>query len=314
VTQALVDTLRRELGSHAVRVTEPLARYTSLRVGGPADILVVAGDLDVLRRALLLAWSHDVSCRVLGGGSNVLVSDDGVPGLVILNRARGIEFGADRVWADSGTSLATVGRRAVDRNLRGLEWATGIPGTVGGAVAGNAGAWGGDVASILLAARMLVPGEPRTQSGAEVEWTPEQFDFGYRTSVLRRASRQTGGTPQPVVLAASFRLEPGSAPELAERVSEIAATRRSRQPQGATCGSVFKNPPGDYAGRLIEAVGLKGTMQGAAAISPLHANFVVNLGGATAAHVKAVIDLARETVHARFGLELDLEIELLGRW
>ncbi|HSJ55676.1 MAG TPA: UDP-N-acetylmuramate dehydrogenase, partial [Anaerolineae bacterium] len=289
MTPALVDALRRELGSHAVRVAEPLARYTSLRVGGPADLLVLTGDLATLRRALSLAWSHDLPCRVLGGGSNVLVSDAGVPGLVILNRVRGIEFGADRVWAGSGTSLATLARRAVDQGLRGLEWATGIPGSVGGAVAGNAGAWGGDVASVLVEARMLVPGQPHTRTAAEAHWTPEQFDFGYRTSVLRRASRQAGGTPQPVVLSAAFRLEPGNPAELAERVSEIAATRRARQPQGATCGSVFKNPPGDYAGRLIEAAGLKGTSQGAAAISPAHANFVVNLGGATSADVKALI-------------------------
>ena len=255
-----------------------------------------------------LAWSHQVPCRVLGGGSNVLVSDAGVRGLTIINKARGMTFKGNSVWADSGTSFSTLARRAVERGLQGLEWATGIPGSVGGAVAGNAGAWGGDVASILAEASMLVPG------GSEVRWTREQFAFGYRTSVLRRASRQGGGAPQPVVLAAAFSLEPGSSAALAGRVSEIAAMRRTRQPQGATCGSVFKNPGGDYAGRLVEAAGLKGTTQGAAMISPVHANFVVNTGGARAADVRALIELARETVHACFGVTLDLEIELLGEW
>ncbi|MBN1656757.1 MAG: UDP-N-acetylmuramate dehydrogenase [Anaerolineae bacterium] len=297
-----------------MRVGEPLARYTSLRVGGPAELLAIANDVAALRRAVALGWQHGVPCRVLGGGSNVLVSDTGIPGLTILNRARAVLFEADRVWADSGTSFSTLARRAVDRGLAGLEWAAGIPGSVGGAVAGNAGAWGGDVASILVQARMLVPGERAARGDAEAYWAPEQFDFGYRTSVLRRASHRAGGAPQPVVLAAAFRLEPGNPTELAERVSEINATRRARQPQGATCGSVFKNPPGDYAGRLVEAVGLKGTARGAAVISPVHANFVVNRGGATAADVKALIDLACETVHAHLGLRLELEIELLGNW
>lgn len=311
---ALVDDLRRELGPEAVRTAEPLARYTSLRVGGPAEVLVIAEDVAALRHAVSLGWLHAISCRVLGGGSNILVSDAGVEGLTILNRARGMVFEPNRVWADSGASIATLARRAVDRGLQGLEWATGIPGSVGGAVAGNAGAWGSDVASVLSEARMLVPGDPGTGDHEETRWTAERFGFGYRTSVLRRASRQPGSAPQPAVLAAAFCVETGDRVVLARRVSDIAAMRRARQPQGATCGSVFKNPSGDYAGRLIEAAGLKGTRRGAALISPVHANFVVNTGGASAADVKALIDLARDTVHTRFGVRLELEIELLGEW
>ena len=308
MNQALADALRLALGPDAVRLGEPLARYTSLRIGGPAELLIVAADVAALSQALSLAWQHRVPCQVLGGGSNVLVSDAGVPGLTILNRARQISFGIDTVWADSGTALATLARRTVDRGLAGLEWAAGIPGSVGGAVAGNAGAWGGDVASILAEARMLVPGE------GEMHWAPGRFGFDYRSSVLRQGSRQAGGAAQPVVLSAAFRLVPGNRTELRNRVAEITVTRRARQPQGATCGSVFKNPPGDYAGRLVEAAGLKGHAQGAAVISPVHANFLVNTGGASAGDAKALIDLACDAVQAQFGLRLELEIELVGTW
>lgn len=305
----LAEALQARLGPGAVREEEPLGRYTALRVGGPAELLAIAEDTAALRAAVELAWQHGVACRILGGGSNVLVSDAGIRGLVVLNRAGKVTFGDGEVWAESGASFSTLARRCVSRGLAGLEWAAGIPGTVGGAVVGNAGAWGGDVASVLAQARVLVPG------GTVALWPAEQMGYGYRSSVLKRQGAGGGGPErQAVVLEALFRLQRGEKESLEKRLAEIADRRKSSQPPGATCGSVFKNPPGDYAGRLIEAAGLKGAGRGGAAISTVHANFVVNQGGATAADVEALIDLARREVEAGTGVRLELEIELVGEW
>jgi UDP-N-acetylmuramate dehydrogenase len=210
------------------------------------------------------------------------------------------------VEAEGGASLSTVARQCVARGLAGLEWAATIPGTVGGAVVGNAGAWGGDVASTLVRARVL---EAR---GAAADWPVERFQYGYRASILKQES--SPAACRPVVLKAEFALHVGERGRLEAEVAEMTSRRKATQPPGASCGSVFRNPPGDYAGRLIEAAGLKGVSRGKAEISPVHANFVVNRGGARAADVKALIDLARQRVHAEFGVRLNLEIQLLGRW
>jgi UDP-N-acetylmuramate dehydrogenase len=297
------------LGPVAVRAAQPLARHTTLRVGGPADLLAVVDSAEALRQAVSLAWANGLPCQVLGAGSNVLVSDAGVRGLVILNRAKGVRVSGQRVTAESGATFAAVARQCVARGLAGLEWATGIPGTVGGAVVGNAGAWGGDVASILVQATVLEFGK------ATDTWTVERFEYGYRTSIVKQAAAgQVEHGRSAVVLEADFALLEGDKVALRMRVAEITARRKASQSAGASCGSVFKNPPGDYAGRLIEAAGLKGQHSGGAQISPTHANFIVNLGGATASDVERLIDLARQAVQVRFGVMLDLEIELIGDW
>ena len=301
---ALADALRAALGAEAVAENRPLARHTSLRVGGPADLLVTAESASALRQAVSLAWEQGVPCFVLGSGSNVLVADAGIRGLVVLNKARAAGVVEGGLRAESGAALATVARLAVSAGLAGLEWASGIPGTVGGAVVGNAGAWGSDVASTLRQATVL-------QAGGELAtWPAARFEYGYRTSVLKRQ----GPGRRAVVLEAEFRLQPTEEGSLRARVAEITARRRASQPAGASCGSVFRNPPGDHAGRLVEAAGLKGERQGGAIISPVHANFVVNEGEATASDVRSLVELMRSEVQARFGVSLALEIELLGEW
>ena len=311
----LADGLVDALGPDAVRRDEPLARHTSLRIGGRADILAVAETAQALQRAVSLAWQQRVPLRVLGSGANVLVSDAGVRGLVVLNRARAIRFvglesdtnsGALGVRAESGASLSTVARQSIRRGLAGLAWAATIPGTVGGAVVGNAGAWGGDVASTLVSASVLERGE------TVVEWPVELFEYSYRSSLLKRQA--VPGLPPSVVLEAHFGLQRGDRGALEAQVADMVARRKASQPPGATCGSVFKNPHGDFSGRLIEAAGLKGTTRGNAEISTVHANFVVNHGGATAADVRALIALARQEVQERFGITLELEIQLIGDW
>ena len=303
---ALASDLATRLGLGAVEANQPLARHTSLRVGGPAELLVIARDQKALRTAITLAREHGIPCTLLGSGSNVLVSDAGLPGLVVLNRATSVTFDGLQVTAESGASFSTVARRCVDRGLAGVEWAANIPGTVGGAVFGNAGAWGGDVASALIEATVLEP------AGAVERWPVERFEYRYRCSVLKRQGAQDNSPA--VVLEAVFGLEEGDRGELKAKVTDIVARRRASQPPGPTCGSVFKNPPGDYAGRLIEEAGLKGTKIGGAEISDVHANFVVNTGTATAADVKGLIDLAHRSVQEGSGISLELEIELLGRW
>lgn len=308
-----------ELGALGGRVVrgEPMSRHTTFRIGGPADWYVEATTADDLREIILLAQKHGVPYLVLGAGSNVLVADGGIRGLVILNRARQIEFKVSNflVRAESGVILPTLARECIERGLAGLEWAVGVPGTVGGAVVGNAGAHGGDIAHSLVSAAIL------DSDGSVRDWPAQELGFNYRSSVLGsrirnpKPSREQGSEIRnPVVLLAEFQLQQSTRKELEAKAAEFTEKRRRTQPPGATIGSIFKNPAGDYAGRLIEAAGLKGTRIGGAEISQVHANFFVNRGEASAADMYSLICLAREKVAAQFGVTLELEIALVGEW
>lgn len=297
-----------------------MSRYTTLRIGGPADLLIEAENADELHDFTLAARQHRTPVFILGGGANVLVGDGGVRGLTIVNRARKLEFfEGGRVRAESGVILPTLARECIARGLAGLEWAIGVPGTVGGAVVGNAGAHGRDTAADLKRAFILEP------DGHTHAWKVEDLKYSYRTSRLKigvaatparrgslRARPGAGNRAAYVVLAAEFELASGDPTRLQARADEFNEYRRRTQPAGASVGSMFKNPPGDAAGRLIDAAGLKGTRVGGAEISPVHANFFVNHGGATADDVLRLIDLAREMVRQKFQIELELEIELVG--
>lgn len=301
----------RELQLDGVKLQEgvPLARYTSARVGGPADGIVEVNSADELARVAGRLWAQGQPFWVLGGGSNVLVSDAGVREVVILNRARAVHFDEDRepptVWAEAGANFGLIARQAAQRGLAGLEWAAGIPGTLGGAVVGNAGAHGGDVSGNLVVAEILQRDGQRT---LRQTWTVEKLSYEYRSSIFKR------NPGQAVVLGAVLRLERSTPEAVGARLEELVAHRKRTQPPGASMGSMFKNPPGDYAGRLIEAAGLKGARIGGAAISSLHANFFVNENAASASETYALIKLARRTVFERFGVRLELEIELVGDW
>ncbi len=296
-----LDALAAALGRRARR-GEPLAHYTAMRVGGPADLLIVCESVDDVVKTVELARRHGVDWRLLGGGCNVLVADSGVRGLVIVNRAAHIEFDSAMARAETGALLAVLAREAVERGLAGLEWAAGLPGTVGGAVVGNAGAFECDVASVLRSATVLEP------DGTIVERSAEWFEFEYRGSRIKSRG-ESGGY---VVLAATFGLRPSDPKVLAARAGEILEWRRTRHPAGATMGSTFENPPGSHAGYLIEQAGLRGYRIGGAQISEMHGNFFMNTGGATAADVQALIEHARAEVKRQFGVELALEIELVG--
>ncbi len=304
IVNSALNVLAEMLGSR-VRRDEPLASHTRLQVGGPADLLIVCESVDEVAEAAKLAQRRGIDWRVLGGGCNVLVADSGVRGLVIVNRAARVEFDGPAARAEAGASLAALAGEAVKRGLAGLEWAAGLPGTVGGAVVGNAGAFEGDIAGVLRSAAVLEP------DGEVAKRPNEWFEFEYR---LSRAKRQEAGGKRQgyVVLAATFELEPQDPESLAARADEILEWRRTRHPAGATMGSTFKNPQDSHAGYLIEQAGLRGYRVGGAQISEMHGNFFMNTGGATAADVWALIQHARATVGGQFGIELELEIELLG--
>lgn len=281
-----------------------LAPYTSARIGGPADALLIANSADELAQAAVCLWQRDVPFILLGGGSNVLVSDQGVRGVVVLNRAKAVRFEAGEapaVWAESGVIFSNLAHRAAAQGLSGLEWAASVPGTLGGAVYGNAGAFGGDMSGNLIQA------EVQTRTGREI-WPVERLGYGYRTSSLKR------GETQAIILSARLRLENSTKEAVEKKMQEFVERRKRTQPPGASMGSMFKNPPGDAAGRLIEAAGLKGSRIGNVEISPLHANFFVNYGQTRAADVRALIELAQKTVWEKFGVQLELEVELIGEW
>jgi UDP-N-acetylmuramate dehydrogenase len=292
----------------SARRDEPLARHTSARIGGPADLLIEVRTAEELVAVAAHADRIGMPCTILGGGANVLVADRGVRGIVVLNRAKDVRFsdrpGGARVEADAGAMLITLARDCIERGYGGLEWAISVPGTVGGAVVGNAGAHGADVATNLHMAAVL-------RRGGELEWWPaERMQFAYRRSALKAYPP----ADRPVVVVAQFDLTLEARAALERRAQEFTAKRKASQPPGASLGSMFKNPPGDYAGRLIEACGLKGRRIGGAMISDKHANFFLNVEDAHACDVKALIDLAQHEVHARFGVMLELEVELLGDW
>ena len=258
----------RSLFGDRLQENVTLSNYTTARVGGKADALLIAHTTDELAGTVHTLWESDLSFYILGAGSNVLVSDQGVRGLVIVNRARNIRvdthINPPTVRAESGANFSGVARQVALRGLSGLEWAGTIPGTVGGAVYGNAGAYGSDVQHDLVLAEIL------HRSLGKQTWTCSQMEYGYRTSILKR---QPG---QAIILAATFALHPGSPEDVKARMESLASQRRRTQPPGASMGSMFKNPPGDYAGRLIEAAGLKGTRVGGVEISTVHANFFIN--------------------------------------
>ncbi len=291
------------------RRNEPLARHTTARIGGPADLLIEVRSTAELIAVAQRAVERAIPFIVIGSGANILVSDRGVRGLVIVNRARETRFevrGARaRVEVDSGVQLMTLARDCIERGIAGMEWAIGVPGTVGGAIVGNAGAHGADMAACVQMVRVL------RRDGIAEYWTPRQLQFGYRTSALKRYAP----SERPIVLSATLELKLDNRVNLERRAEEYIAFRKAKQPPGASIGSMFKNPPGDYAGRLIEACGLKGTRIGGAMISDKHANFFVNASGnAKASDVKALIDLAQRAVFEQFGILLELEVELIGDW
>ena len=289
----------------ALRQGVGLQPFTTWKVGGPAEWFAEPGEVDELVSLAAWAQAQGLSLRCIGAGSNLLIADSGLPGLTICNRrlqGSRLDAASGLVEAEAGEPIPTLARKAARLGLSGLEWAVGIPGTVGGAVVMNAGAQGGCTAEWLHSVRLLDPANPATPFELEAR----ELDFAYRHSRLQAEAW--------IVLAATFQLEAGHDPAaITSHTSANLHSRTSTQPyQQPSCGSVFRNPEPQKAGQLIEALGLKGLQIGDAQVSPIHANFIVNIGQASASDINALIAEVQRRVLASHGLSLHPEVKRLG--
>ena len=298
-TPDLVRSVGEALGERA-RWDQPLGSRTTYRVGGPAALLVAAADQDDLLAVARAIGGRPVPTLVLGRGSNLLVADRGFDGLVVVMDGGfdALAFDGQSVTAGAAVSLPVLARRSASAGLAGLEWAVGVPGSVGGAVRMNAGGHGSDTAATLAEYAWV-----DLATGAAGSSPAERLDPGYRTTALRASE---------VVVSAAFRLEPGDPDEGAAVIAEIVRWRRAHQPGGSNAGSVFTNPVGDSAGRLIDGCGLKGFRIGTAEVSTKHANFIQADPGGSADDVHSVIEHVQETVARATGTVLHTEVRLVG--
>ncbi len=298
---ALEHELRARFGAR-LAVSRPLADLTSFRIGGPADLFVTVQTEDELMAAMAAAHRISMPAFCLGAGTNLLISDRGMRGLVVKlgDGFTKISINGAKVVAGGAAQFGMLVEIVVEHGLAGLEFGEGIPGTVGGGLVMNAGAFGGEMAKVVtLVHGVTVQGDARAL-------TRDEVNFAYRRTDL---------PPRFVITRVDFELAQGDRETLRARVAELKAKRAARQPRDVpNAGSIFKNPPGNFAGRLLENAGLKGARLGGAAFSDQHANFIVNLGGARADEVRALMELARNKVKEAAGVWLEPEVKLVGDW
>lgn len=301
IQQQFCQKLKKQLTAGTLLEREPMSKHTSFRIGGPADLFVQPANEEELWNALHLARQEKVPFFIVGNGSNLLVSDEGFRGMILHTGGmlKDIFVEGDVIYAQAGALLSTVAKTALEHGLAGMEFAAGIPGTLGGAVCMNAGAYGGEMKDILLDAEVL------TQEGERLVLPVEELNLSYRHSVIFEKNY--------VVLAAHIRLSRGDTAEIKNRMNELAGARRDKQPlEYPSAGSTFKRPEGYFAGKLIQDAGLKGYTVGGAQISEKHSGFVINRGGATAEEVRFLIRQVQQKVRSQFGVELEPEVRMLG--
>jgi UDP-N-acetylmuramate dehydrogenase len=283
---------------------EPLASRTSFGIGGPADFFVELGRPQAIENLIEGCAERGIPYLLLGAGTNLLVADAGVEGLVLRVVNREHQVDGRVVRAGAGLKMMRLARIVADAGLRGFEFAIGVPGTVGGAVYQNAGCWGKELREVLVEVEGFMPG------AGKKTWKRADLQFAYRTSALREGALKGG-----LVVEATIQLERGDGEEAKALMAKLTRERAETQPiKTKNCGSVFKNPPGDSAGRLVQAAGLKAAREGMAVVSSMHGNFIVNEGGATAADVKKLIERIQAEVKRRFNVELETEVEMVGRF
>ena len=294
------QALAEAIGADNVRTGEPMSSHTTFRVGGPADYFVTPGSVDAVQRVVALSREADIPLYVLGCGSNLLVADEGLRGVVmkIGSSYSDVKVHGDGVIvAEAGATNSKVARAALDAGLTGFEFAAGIPGSIGGAAIMNAGAYGGELRDVATGVTCLLP------TGDLAELTKQEADWSYRHSRM--------ADDGSIVLSVSSKLEPGDAQAIQERMSELARRRLDKQPLDLpSAGSTFKRPPGHFAGKLIQDSGMQVHTVGGAQVSTKHAGFVVNIGGATAADILQVIEDVRSAVSSQFGVELEPEVRI----
>lgn len=298
---AVVEALQKFVPRENIRLQEPMAGHTTFRIGGPADCFVELENEEQLKKLRRYLQMTGVSFFVLGNGSNLLVSDSGYKGIVLQigPKMSSVTVEGDRIVAQAGATLVQVARAAMEHGLSGLEFASGIPGTVGGGVVMNAGAYGGEMRQVVTQVNVV------SRDGELMELDNETMEFGYRTSVIRESSF--------IVTEVTFRLEPGDRDVIKAKMEELSARRREKQPlEYPSAGSTFKRPEGHFAGQLIMEAGFRGFQIGGARVSEKHCGFVVNAGNATARDVQEVIARIQLRVEEQFGVKLEPEIIYLG--
>lgn len=286
-----------------VLVAEPMKRHTTFRVGGNADYFVMPQNAEEVKNIVALCKEEDMPFYILGNGSNLLVGDKGYRGVIIqiYKEMNDIRIEGDRVKAQAGALLSRVGTATLEAELTGFEFAAGIPGTVGGAVVMNAGAYGGEMKDIIINATVL------TQEGNIVTVNKEDLELGYRTSVIAKKGY--------VVLAAEYQLEKGDKEVIRERMDELKVQRVTKQPlEYPSAGSTFKRPEGYFAGKLIQDAGLRGFQVGGAQVSEKHCGFVINKDQATAADIQELMRQVSDKVMQEFGVKLEPEVKTLGEF
>ncbi|RFU71180.1 UDP-N-acetylmuramate dehydrogenase [Peribacillus saganii] len=298
----VIDKLK-SLDVGRVLENEPLANHTTIKIGGPADSFIEPDSMQSLEKIMKVIKEFGVNWRAIGRGSNLLVSDLGIEGVVI-KLGKGLDnyiVEGTEVRSGGGVSLVSLSMQISRQGLAGLEFASGIPGSVGGAVYMNAGAHGSDISKILKSARVLF-------DDGTISWlSNEEMEFSYRTSILQK--KRPG-----IVLEAVFSLQEGNREEIVERMQNNKNYRKETQPYNLPCaGSIFRNPLPKYAGQLIEDAGLKGHSIGGAKISEMHGNFIVNAGGARAEDVLALIQHVKDTIFDKYAVEMETEVEIIGR-
>lgn len=297
--------LQRIAGEQAVRLQEPMSAHTTFRIGGPADYFVEPGSESVLKELLLLCRETETPFFILGNGSNLLVSDEGYRGVMISLRGfdeiffregESTEAGKTIMTAGCGVLLSKAAMQAAERGLTGFEFAGGIPGTLGGAVTMNAGAYGGEIRDVILSARVM------TKAGDVRELSAEELDLSYRHSIIQEKDL--------IVLSADFAFAHGDEEQIKEQMRQLNTQRREKQPlEYGSAGSTFKRPEGYFAGKLIQDAGLKGYRSGDVMVSEKHSGFVVNVGKGTCGDAMRVIEHVQRTVYEQFGVELELEVK-----
>ncbi|WP_339062319.1 UDP-N-acetylmuramate dehydrogenase [Tepidibacillus marianensis] len=296
-----IDRLR-EANIGELYGNEPLSKHTSWKIGGAADGFIIPINREKLIQTIQILTEEQVPWKVLGKGSNLLVLDQGFRGAILhlgSKEFEQIEFDGNHVSVGANASIIRLANVAAKQGLSGIEFAGGIPGTVGGAVYMNAGAHGSDISKVLIESDILL------ENGTIERWKKLDFEFAYRKSRLQ--------IKKGIIVNARFQLQPGDRKEMIEQMIRFKERRTKTQPYHLPCaGSVFRNPEGDYAGRLIEELGLKGYQIGGAQISTMHANFIVNVGQATAKNVLTLIRMVQKKVYETYGITLKTEVEVVG--
>ncbi|KPU26957.1 UDP-N-acetylenolpyruvoylglucosamine reductase [Caloranaerobacter sp. TR13] len=300
-TKKIVEIFKERFSESEILIDEPMKNHTSFKIGGPADILFIPKEIEQISQAVTLCKELDVDYFIMGNGSNLLVSDKGIRGVVIKisENLSNVKVKGNKIIAQSGILLSKLSKIALKYSLTGLEFASGIPGSLGGAITMNAGAYGGEMKDVVTLVRCI------DEKGEIIEFTNEQMKFGYRSSIIDER--------ELIVVEVEMELKNGNYEDIKKYMDELTQKRTSKQPLNLpSAGSTFKRPEGHYAGKLIEDAGLRGLRFGDAQVSEKHCGFVVNLGNATCNDVLTLIKVIQKTVRDKFGVELKTEVKIIG--